>query len=95
MASERPEPEVRGRAGAGPRPEGRRVAASSLRSLEESVAGLFTQMPSWSSSPTHRPRYSGADKTRVWAISWRFSSGYAEADRHGGFFASHLLECDQ
>lgn len=35
-----------GWAGAGPRPEGRRVAAFTLRSLEEAVAVLFTQMPS-------------------------------------------------
>lgn len=72
MASERPEPEVRGKAGAGPRPEGRRVATSTLRSLEEAVAVLFTQMSSWSASPTHRPRDNGADKTRVWVNSCGF-----------------------
>lgn len=41
MASERLEPEVRDGAGAGPRPEGRRVAAFTLRSLEEAVAVLL------------------------------------------------------
>lgn len=35
-----------GCAGAGPRPEGRRLAAFTLRSLEEAIAVLFTQMPS-------------------------------------------------
>lgn len=41
-------PRARGEgwAGAGPRPEGGRVAAFTLRSLKEAVAVLFTQMPS-------------------------------------------------
>lgn len=47
MASERPEPEVRDERawGRGPRSEGRHAAASTLRSLEEAVTVLFTQMP--------------------------------------------------
>lgn len=41
-------PRARGEgwAGAGPRPEGRPVATFTLRSFEEAVAVLFTQMPS-------------------------------------------------
>lgn len=81
--------------GAGPRPEGRHVAAFPLRSLEEAVAVLFTQMPSLSLSPTHRLRDSGADKTRVLVISWDFHCAKPKLTDIAGVFVSHQLECNQ